>query len=282
MMRATVRGVASAALLAALGALAGCASEKVLTRQDPAFSADALRGGGLAVLGAVQVDEVAQSRPPLIDALQRVLAGSRKDVRLVPASQVHAAMGDSAVRLFLLGYQLRGDPDEVWLARAADAARPLARYGVLARVQSLRVRYGTRDVDPSPTETSGRSHEVRATGRDVRAELTVYDLSTRAIVYRGAFLGSFEALPNFRPPPADTLSPDSLQLTKRPTWTSGPSQSWRPRTEGFPTPGPSDSPTDMGYPEAPPVAQAAQSAFLEFARALPGGSQTEPLEAAKK
>jgi hypothetical protein len=32
----------------------------------------------------------------------------------------------------------------------------------------------------------------------------------------------------------------------------------------------------MGYPEAPPVARAAEAAFLELARALPGGPPPAP------
>lgn len=271
------------ALWLALGSAValGCASEATLIREDPGFTAQALRSGGLAVLGVVQEDEVLQARPPLVDALQRVLAGARRDIPLVPAAQIQAALGDSVTRLLLLGYQLRGDPDSIWLARASAAARPFARYGMLARVRATRIRYATREVIASPTAPSGGSESMRATGRDVRAEISVYDLATRAIVSRGVFLGTTEALPNFRPPPADTLNPDSLEAAKKkPTWiTGGPSQSFRPGSEGFPPPGPSDSPTDMGYPEVPTVARASESAFLEFARALPGGP---PATAAKR
>jgi hypothetical protein len=247
---------------------AGCASESALLREDPGFTAASLRSGGLAVLGVVQVDEVTQARPPLIDALERVLAGSRHDIPLVRASAAQAALGDSATRLFLLGYQLRGDPDSVWLAKAAAAARASARYGVLARVEGNSVHFGTRFV-PSSATTGEGEQSLRVTGRDVRVQVTVYDLATRGIVFRGKFAGSSDAAPNLRPPPADTLSPDSLLPAPRPN--QRPSQTFRPGSAGFPTPGPSESPSDLGFPEAPSVARAAEEAFLNFARSLPGG-----------
>lgn len=260
------------ALRMALGcllALSGCASESTLIRQDPGFNAASLRSGGLAVLGVVQEDEVAQARPPLVDALQRVMAGARRDIPVVPAERVQAAMGDSLTRLFLLGYQLRGDPDDPQLARAADLARPLARYGLLARVREQRVRYGTREMPPSRVTGMGEG-AVRVTGRDVQVEVTVYDLATRQQVYRGKFLGTYDAAPNFRPAPADTLNPDSVEVGLRTPRRA--TQTFQQPT-GFAIPGPSDSPTDLGYPEAPPVARASEAAFLEFARALPGAPQ---------
>lgn len=259
----------------ALVAAAGCAAEAELLREDPKFSAAELRAGGLAVLGVVQVDEVTQARPPLIDALERVLAGARRDIPVVPAARVQAALGDSATRLLLLGYQLRGDPDSLWLARAAETARPMARYGVLARVEQTRVRYGTRDI-PASASTGEGEQAVRITGRDVRTEVSVYDLGSRVLVYRGKFVGSSDAAPIFRPPPRDTLNPDSADVKPKPTWVERPNQSFRPGAAGFPTPGPSDSPSDMGYPDAPPVARAAENAFLTFVRSLPGGPPMPP------
>ncbi|MGE5179227.1 MAG: hypothetical protein ACM3PF_09065 [Bacteroidota bacterium] len=264
-MRAAALAPLAAACIAAAH-LAGCASESTLVREDPGFTAASLQKGGLAVLGVVQVDEVPQARPPLIDALERVLTGARRDIPLVTSDRAGAALPDSAKRLFLLGYQLRGDPDAVWLARAAEAARPLARYGVIARVTELRIRYGTRDIPPSDA-TGSRETAVRVTGRDVRVETTVYDLATRAVVYQAKFLGSTDAAPSTRPASADTLNPDSLPPQR--TQPERPGE-FRPGRGGFPTPGPSDSPRDLGYPDAPPIARAAEEAFLMFARALPG------------
>lgn len=263
--------LARVALLAVfLAAAAGCASEAKVLRGDPAFTPEALRQGGLAVFGVVEVDEVPQFRPPLVAALQRVMAGARPDIPLVPAERVQAALGDSATRLLLLGYQLRGEPDAAWLARAAAAARPLARFGVLARVEGTRIRYGSREIPASEATGMGEG-AVRVTGRDVRVEATVYDLATRTPVYSAKLSGTYDAAPTYRPPPADTLNPDSVEVAQRQRDRNRPTQSFRPRPGGFPVPGPSDSPSDLGYPEAPTVARAAEDAFLNLARALPGG-----------
>ncbi len=256
--------VLAAAVVAAVAS--GCATESKLVREDPGFTAESLRKGGLAVLGVVQVDEVAQARPPLVAALERVFASARKEVPLVRADRAQAAMGDSVVRLFLLGYQMRGDPDSLWLARAAQAVRPFARYGVLARVEGTSIRYGTRTV-PTSAATGEAEQDVRITGRDAHVSATVYDLGTGAVVYSAKFIGASDDAPNLRPPPADTLNPDSLPPPRPPR---GPSQTFRPGMT-YPIPGPGDSPADFGYPDPPSVARAAENAFLILARSLPGG-----------
>lgn len=249
-----------ALVLAAL--LGGCAAETDLLRQDPGFTAETLRQGGLAVLGVVQVDEVAQVRGPLIAGLTQVLRATRRDVPLVEAARVEGAMPDSAYRLLLLGYQMRGEPDSLWLAVAANAARGMARYGVLARVESDAVRYGTRYVS---NDVPGRQSEsqVQVTGRDAKIAVDVYDLGTRLLVFRGRFIGASDAAPSFRPAAADS---DSLEL---PLPTPEP-RPVNPATGLPPIPGPSDSPAALGYPEAPPVSKAAEAAFVSFARSLPG------------
>jgi hypothetical protein len=240
--------------------VAGCAPEAKLLREDPGFTVDALRQGGLVVLGVVQKDEIAQARKPLVDALERVLAGARPDVPLTPHERLRASFPDSAMRLFLLGYQMRGDPDPPLLEQAADSARGYARYGILARVEGTSIRYGTRSIPP--TEGAGGGEVgVQVTGRDVRVETSIYDLSTLQVVYRGKFLGSSDNAPVLRPPPRDTTDVDSLPPVKpRPVWVD----------RNTPTPGPSDDPAALGFPDAPPVARAAEGAFLTLARSLPG------------
>jgi hypothetical protein len=262
MGRPLIRG-ALAFVAASVVLAGGCAPESKLLREDPGFTAEALRQGGLVVLGVVQKDEIAQARKPLTDALERVLAGARPDVPITPYDRLRASFPDSAMRLFLLGYQMRGDPDAPLLEQAADSARRYARYGILTRVDATSVRYGTRSVPP--TEGSGGAEVgVRVTGRDVRVEATVYDLSSLQVVYRGKFLGSSETAPSLRPPPRDTTDVDSLPPVKaRPTWID-------PSKGTFETPGPSDSPAEFGFPDAPPVARAAEGAFLTLARSLPG------------
>jgi hypothetical protein len=259
------RGRLALALLLS-AAIAGCAAESELLHEDPGFTAATLRKDGLAVLGVVQVDEVAQVRPPLIAGLEQVLRSTRADVPLVPASRVAAALPDSAYRLLLLGYQMRGDPDSLWLAAAARAVRPMARYGVLARVESDAVRYGTRYVDETvPGQTSGR--EIPITGRDARITVDVYDLETRLPVFRGRFIGASDEARDFAPRRRDDA--DSLSAPRRPTLDTGPTSA--PTFGPRPIPGPGENPADLGYPEAPPVSKAAEAAFVNFAQALPGG-----------
>jgi hypothetical protein len=254
----------SVALLLSLALFVGCAPESKLLREDPGFTADALKKGGIVVLGAVQVDEIAQARKPLLEAFVRVFKGARPDIPMTPPEAWRASFPDSLLRLFLLGYQMRGDPDAPLLEQVADSTRRYARYGILTRVDASSVRYGTR-VAPPTEGTGGGDIGVAVTGRDIRLEATVYDLSSLQVVYRGKFVGSSDAAMDRRPPPRDTTDVDSLPPSKpRPTWMD-------PRTGTFPTPSPSENPADLGYPDAPPVARAAESAFLILARSLPGG-----------
>ncbi len=259
MGRPLIRGALVFVAASGLAVLAaGCAPESKLLREDPGLTADALRKGGVVVLGAVQKDEIAQARKPLLDALVRVFAGARSDIPLTPPERWRSSFPDSALRLFLLGYQMRGDPDAPLLTQVADSARNYAHYGLLTRVEATWVRSGTRIVPP--TEGSGGGDiGVTVTGRDVRVEATIYDLSSLQIVYRGKFMGSSDAAPDLRPPPRDTTGVDSLPVKPRPTWIN-------PGVRG-----PSETPAELGSPEAPPVARAAEGAFLIFARSLPGG-----------
>ncbi|MGE5176249.1 MAG: hypothetical protein ACM3JJ_07710 [Hyphomicrobiales bacterium] len=247
--------------MALLAALAGCAAESQLLTEDPGFTAASLREGGLAVLGVVQVNEVAQVRPPLIAGLESVLHRTRPDLRIVPASRVEAALPDTAYRYFLLGYQMRGDPDSLWLAVAAKAARGMARYGVLARVETASVRYGMRYVDTGTADRrSGR--EIPVSGRDARIAVDVYDLNTRLPVFRGRFIGSSDEARNLAPRPE--ASEDSLPVPRRPAVEGDPGDGSRVHW------GPPRTDEGIAYPDAPPVSRAAEAAFLSFVRALPG------------
>lgn len=231
-------------LLSGLVLGGGCAGpEEEVRTVAPEFTAETLRNGGLAILGVVQVDEVPQVRPPLIDALERVLGATRHDLRIVPAAKVDAAMGDSTTRFLLLGYQMHDRPDPDWFERATDSLRATARYGVLARVESDALRYSGQDVASLPYE---QTPEVRVVGRDAKVEIHVYDLTTRAIVFHNTYSGSAEAAATDTIPRTPLpASPGEVQVTTR-----------RP-----PQP----------YPESPPLAKALERAFLEFARELPGG-----------
>jgi len=217
---------------------------------SPEFTAEALRTGGLAVLGVVQVNEVPQVRPPLVDALERVLGATRHDLRIVPAAQTQASMGDSTTRFLLLGYQMHARPDPDWFSRAVDSLHAVAHYGVLARVESDVLRYSGRNL-PEGDPTIGQMDQVRITGREARVSVHVYDLTTRAMVFTGTYSGSTEAAAR------DTLrSP-----LPRPV---GGEVEVGPREPSVP------------YPDAPPLARALEPAFVEFARSLPGGPPQKP------
>lgn len=200
---------------------------------------------------------MAQVRPPLIDALERVLTSARRDIPLVPAARACEAVPDTVKRLFLLGYQMRGEPDERLLASVAAAARGMARYGILARVESAPIRYGTRQVTTGLPGNERRVNEVHVTGRDAHVSVRIYDLTTMGLVFNAKYVGSFDAVPIVRPP-ADSLR--ALPPEERDPVV-------RPATR---LPGPGDGPSALGYPDAPPTAKAAEASFVLMVRDLPG------------
>lgn len=237
-------------MLAALGALAlGCAHVSDVRENDPGFTAEALRSGGLVVMGVVQVNEIPQVRPPLIAALERVLTATRKDIPLIPAAKAAAALDDSTGRFLLLSYQMQGVPDPVWLNQAADKLAALGRYGVLARVESDKLRYAGRDAPPNDPSLQSPSARIRVTGRDVHVLVQIYDLKTRAKVFDAKYIGTAEA-----------AEPDTLPLAL--AMPSG--------VTGGVVGSPQATPIEQEYPRPPPLARALEPAFLEFARSLPG------------
>ena len=258
---------ASAALVGLF--LAGCAVESQLIDQAPDFTADRFHQGGLAVLGVVQVDEVAQVRPPLVDALERVLTATRRDIPLVPAARARASVPDSVERLFLLGYQMRGEPDRAPFAAVAKAAGASARYGILARVEEAPIRYGSRQVTTGLPGDERRDTQVRVTGRDAHVSVRIYDLTSLALVWSAKYVGSSDVAPNFRPPTEDSLDAAS----RRPVHVDpGVAVAGTPGE----IPGPRDDPAQLGFPDPPTVARAAEAAFLLLARDLPGAPAPPP------
>ena len=183
---------ALASALALAAAIGGCAGNH--PKQPPPapigpakIAAVDLREGGLAVLGVVQVGEVDQVRPPLVAALDSVLAAKLPNIRRFTQRQVRAAVDDSTARFLLLGYQLHGRVEDHWLARAADSLGDMARYGILARVRSTRVRHDRREVPVAPGSKETRS--VYATQLEAAVTVHVYDLRARTLRATGAFLG---------------------------------------------------------------------------------------------
>ena len=227
---------------AALIAIAGCSYMSDVKTSAPDLSAAALRSGKVAIMGVVQVDEVPEVRPPLIAALERVLGATRPDLTIVPAAKVEPALDDSTERFLLLGYQIHGAADPAWLERAKPAIRPMARYALLARVEAVKVRHSDR-VDVSP-QSPGQG--IQVTGRDVRVGVSLYDLESLKLVFAGEYWGSKEDVLGDRDAPLPEPE-DSLGIV-----------------------GVYDATPHGVYKKPAPVAIAAEPAFLEFARSLPG------------
>jgi len=235
---------------AAAALLSGCAHVSDVRESDPGFTADALRGGGLVVMGVVQVNEIPQVRPPLIAALERVLTATRQDIPLVPAAKATAALDDSTTRFLLLSFQMQGTPEPEWFRRAADRLVALGRYGVLARVESDKLRYAVRDAPETAAGIPSPSGQIRVTGRDAHVWVQIYDLKTRARVFEAKYVGTTEAAEPDTLPLMPPLAPGGTVSV------SGAAQS---------------RPIEQEYPKPPPLDRALEPAFLEFARSLPGG-----------
>lgn len=204
-------------------------------------------------------------RPPLIDALERVLGAARRDIPLVPAARTRSALPDSVERLFLLGYQMRGTPDEALFATVAKAALVSARYGILARVESAPIRYGSRQVVTGRPWEEGKEIQVRVTGRDAHVSVSIYDLTTRTLVFGAKYVGSSDEAPGAHPTAEDSLgAPPPSPVRVDPGVRTGR------------IPGPGEDPALLGFPEPPTVARAAEASFLLMARDLPGAPAPPP------
>jgi hypothetical protein len=213
MRRAASALVASAASMAIAATLGGCGGGHPRPAPLPAGVASIripgteLRQGGLAILGVVQVGEVDQVRPPLVAALDSVLAAERPEIPRFTQRRVRAAVDDSTARFLLLGYQLHGHVEDAWLARAADSLHDMARFGILARVRSTRVRHNDRNVPIAPGSKETRT--VHATQLEAHVTVHIYDLRARTLRVSGEFLGIGER----------RAHPDSaLQLPSIRTW----------------------------------------------------------------
>ena len=237
----------SAALSAALlsAALAGCAAETQVLHSDAQLTSDSLRGGGLAVVGVVEKEEVEQVRPPLVAKLESVLRQERPDLTLLPADRVREALGLQAYRRVLSGYQAGGSIDSSAARSIGEALHGAARYGVLARVVSNATRTSRRQLQPVDSAGYRLITGILVTGRDARVSIQVYDLSTGGPVYDAQFVGSSEATRygSFRSPDANT---GTTAVMGR-----GPG----PEVERF--------------PDAPDLASALEEAYRNFARGLP-------------
>jgi len=230
-----------------LSALLGCAAESKILREDTTLTAEALREGGVAVLGVVKVEEIDTVRPPLIAKLEAVFAEERPDLPLIGIQRVRDALGKASYRRILLGYEYKGVIDTASLREIADSLRGLARYAVVARVESDRLRRSTRDAPEADTSRIGRAFGILVTGRNARVAVRLYDLDQRTVRLDARYAGTAESLragiaSGARPPePRMEVNMGSVRIL----------------------------PQEEGYPDPPALAEVVETPFRTFARSLP-------------
>jgi hypothetical protein len=256
---ATLVALTTCTALVALATLAGCAAESKLLRADASFTAASLAESGLAVVGVVQKDEVAQVRPPLIAALEAAVAAERADIPLLGADRVRDALGADAWKRLLNAFQARGTLDSAATGALARAVGGEARYAVVARVIRAATRTADRESEaPRDSTRFSVPRYLRIAGRDARVDVQVYDLTTGALVRRAEHEGWSESARYSGGPYMWDLPPQP----RGPTVMVGP--------RAAPPPGLPDSlREEWGFPDPPPLAEAADMAFRAFARGLP-------------
>jgi hypothetical protein len=220
-----------------------------------AAALDSLRAGGIAVLGAVQVNEVVTAWRPFILALDSVLAARWQGVPLRHFVQVRAALGDSTTRMLLLGYQIHGRAEPLWLDRAADRLQDSVRYGVLARVRRYWVHEEEREA--GRVDASYRDVKIRATLLESDVSFHLYDLGDRRLLFSGNFQGFAE-----RAMPADSLPPRERPPIR--TWSTPQDRALEPMTAAV-----------GGFPEPPPLDRSVADAIAVFADSLVGSGRRE-------
>jgi len=249
--RSTLVGFAA---LLGVAALAGCAAESKLLRGDPDLAYAALRDGKLAVLGVVKVEEVDRVRPPLIAMLEKALTEERADLPLIRAESVFAALGKTSYRRILLGYEYQGRLEPADLRELADSLAGVARFVVLARVVSDRIRYSTRGVSEADSTQSQSAYGLRVAGRNARVDVHLYDLATRSLSFGAEYSGSSESSKPARAP------------MDRPPQMQGVDIGVQSRA----------APEVESSPEPPELALAVEEPFRAFARSLPRGEPKVP------
>jgi hypothetical protein len=218
-----------------------------MLREDATLTAAELREGRIAVLGVVKVEETDRVRPPLIAKLEAVLAEERPDLPLVGIQRVRDAMGKASYRRILLEYEYHGVIDTASLREIADSLRGEARYVVVARVESERLRRSIRDAPDADTVRIGRVFGTLVTGRNARVSVRLYDLDSRTIRLDAQYAGTAESLSagavsDVRPPVRQPeVSVGSVEILPR----------------------------EEGYPDPPELAEVVETPFRTFVRSLP-------------
>ena len=202
------------------------------------------------MLGVVKPQEVDQVRPPLIAMLEAALSEERGDFPLIRSGRVREALGKEPYRRILLIEEYQGALDSAALREISDSLRGLARFVLVARVESDRLRYSARNVNEADTAQMRPDFVMGITGRDARVSVQLYDVSKRALVLGVKYVGSSE---NEKPIPASAARRGSR---------AGVNVEVLPQVP----------PEDQGYPDPPELARALEEPFRSFARGLPQSS----------
>lgn len=237
----------AAALLCLAGLLgSGCATGSAVRTTDSNPTYEALRDGGLAIVGITVKEEVEQVRPPLNAALERVLRKARPDLRVQTADAVRDSLGLMEYRRILSAYQSEGKLTAADRNALASQLRGSARFALLARVEKDVVRLPPARTASSRQDgaASPRFGTPLAT-RDARVRMAIYDLETGAEAWVAIYTSSSDSAP------ADSVSrpPAVLQL---PLLTFTKEDRFEP------------------LPERPSLARALLEGFRAFAADLPG------------
>lgn len=245
-------GALAAAALATFttaATLLGCAAESQVARLDPSLTFGALREGTVAVLGVVKPQEVDQVRPPLLAMLETALGEERADIPILRSERVRDLLGKDPYRRILLAYEFQGVIDSGAVRELGDSLRGLARYALVARVESDQLRYSSRETSETDSAGVPRVFVMAVTGRDARISVQLYDLVKRSLVLNAKYIGSSE---------------NEIRIF------TGVSRSGRGPgvTVGV---GPQVSPGAQGYPDPPDLARSLEEPFRRFARELPKG-----------
>ncbi len=241
---------AAAALLCLAGALlSGCAAERAVHVAESGVTAEALRAGGLAIVGVTVIEEVEQVRPPLVAALEAVMREARPDLPFRSAGEVRDSLGLPVYRRILSAYQSAGKLTEPERLELAARLGEVVRFALLARVDKNVVRfprarraYNARYGDRSGAASS--DFGTRAASRDARVRVTLYDLASGSEAWAADYASS-----------SDNVLPDSVPRL--------------PERLLVPRPGePGELPLEP-TPEAPSLARALIEGFRAFAADLP-------------
>ena len=234
----------AAALLVA-GIFAGCAAERAVLTTDAGPTYEALREGGLAIVGVTVIEEVEQVRPPLNAMLEAVPRETHPDLRVRNADAMRDTLGLAEYRRLLTAYQSAGKLTDADRGVLVARLRRSARFALLARVDKDVVRLPPTRAPLSRSASAANARFGAPTvSRDARLRVTLSDLETNREAWAAVYASSTDNIV-----PDSTSRPPDVRLTP-------------------PLGSPAEPPMDP-LPETPSLALALVEGFRAFAADLP-------------